>query len=312
MPSRFVIQVTMTAAMDSSSADILTGPDVAVSKLRVAVAQLDLAVGDLEGNRRATVAAIEEAAAQGAGLVVLPELASSGYRLRSAEAVAAAAETIPGPATEAWARAAREAGVVVAGGVCERAGDRFFNAVAVVGPDGLVGRYRKLHLFDEEQLLFSAGDAGLPVFDLPFGRLGVIVCYDLRFVESLRILALQGADIAAVPTAWVAGFDAEPPLDRHIEQVQSAVVQANLDQVFVAAASRTGSDDGLRYLGSSCVIDPFGKFVLEPLGRGERRVAVVDVDLGQARAAKVRGPRIRPLRDRRTDVYGGLLGYDAS
>ena len=298
--------------MTSSSADILTDPDVPVSKLRVAVAQLDLAVGDLEGNRRATVAAIEEAAAAGAGLVVLPELASSGYRLRTAQAVAAAAETIPGPATEAWARAARETGAVVVGGVCERDGDRVYNAVAVVGPDGLAGRYRKLHLFDEEQLLFSPGDAGLPVFDLPFGRLGVIVCYDLRFVESLRILALQGADIAAVPTAWVAGFDAEPPLDRHIDQVQAALVQANLDQVFVAAASRAGSDDGLRYLGSSCVIDPYGKFALEPLGRGEQRVAVVDVDLGQARAAKVRGARIRPLEDRRTDVYGGLLGYDAS
>jgi predicted amidohydrolase len=73
--------------MEPSSADILTGPDVAVSKLRVAVAQLDLVVGDREGNRPATVAAIEDAAAQGAGLVVLPELAASGYRLRGAEAV---------------------------------------------------------------------------------------------------------------------------------------------------------------------------------------------------------------------------------
>jgi N-carbamoylputrescine amidase len=280
--------------------------------LRIAVAQLDLAVADLEGNRRATVRAIDEGAAAGAGLVVLPELASSGYRLRTADAVAASAETIPGPATDAWAEAAAAAGAVVVGGVCERDGDRYFNAVAVVGPDGLIGRYRKLHLFDQEQELFTAGDAGLPVFDLPFGRLGVIVCYDLRFVESLRILALRGADVVAVPTAWVAGFDADLPVDRHIDQVQAAAVQANLDQVFVAAASRAGADDGLRYLGSSCVVDPFGRFALEPLGRGDVRVAVVDVDLARARAAKVRAPRIRPLEDRRTDVYDRLLGYDES
>ena len=287
-----------------------TDPTGAEMPLRIAVAQLDLAVGDLDGNRRTTVRAIEEGVAAGAELVVLPELASSGYRLRTADAVAGSAETIPGPATEAWAAAAAASGAVVVGGVCERDGDRYFNAVAVVGPEGLIGRYRKLHLFDEEQVLFTAGDAGLPVFELPFGRLGVIVCYDLRFVESLRILALQGADVVAVPTAWVAGFDADLPDDRHIDQVQAAAVQANLDQVFVAAASRAGSDDGLRYLGSSCVVDPFGRFALEPLGRSEVRVAVVDVDLARARAAKVRAPRIRPLEDRRTDVYDGLLGYD--
>jgi predicted amidohydrolase len=264
--------------------------------LRLAVAQLDLATGAVEANRERTLAAVLEAGEAGASLVVLPELASSGYRLRTAQAVAAAAEEIPGPTTAAWARAAARAGCVVVGGVCERRGDAFFNSVAVVDETGVRAVYRKLHLFDEEQLLFAPGDSGLPVVDLPFGRLGVLVCYDLRFVEALRILALRDVELVAVPTAWVGGFDREIPPDGIIDQVRAAAVQANLNGVFVAAASRTGADGDLTYLGQSCVVDPYGRFVLEPQSATAETIAIADIDLADARGAKVRGPRIRPLR----------------
>jgi N-carbamoylputrescine amidase len=276
---------------------------------RVAVAQLELLPGALEANRARTAAAIEQAAAEGAELVVLPELASSGYRLASPDAVAAAAETVPGPTTETWAAAAAGRCAVV-GGVCERDGDAIFNGVAVLAPDGtLAARYRKLHLFDEEQVLFAPGDAGLPVVDLPVGRVGVAVCYDLRFVETLRILALRGADVVAVPTAWTGGFDPNPPADGVIDQVRAAMVQANLNCVYVACASRVGDDDEVHYLGSSCVVDPYGRFVLEPRDDRDEAVVVVDVDAETARNAKTRAPRIRPLADRRTDVYDEILGY---
>ena len=277
--------------------------------LRLAVAQLELAPGALEANRARTVAAVAEARGQGARLVVLPELASSGYRLRTPEAVAAAAEEIPGPTTEAWARAVAGSDCTVVGGICERRGRDHFNAVAVVGADGVRAVYRKLHLFDQEQLLFAPGDAGLPIVDLPFGRLGVLVCYDLRFVEALRILALRGADVVAVPTAWVGGFDVAMPADGIIDQVRAAGVQANLNGVFVAAASRVGADGDLTYLGQSCVLGPYGRFVVEPQDRTAESVMVAEIDLADARRAKVRGPRIRPLEDRRTDVYDAMLGY---
>lgn len=275
---------------------------------RIAVAQLELRPGALEDNRSRTAAAIEEAAAAGAELVILPELASSGYRLGSREAVEAAAEDVPGPTTEVWRRAAAGRCAVI-GGVCERAGESIYNGVAIVGADGAIGRYRKLHLFDEEQLLFAPGDAGLPVVDLPFGRVGVVVCYDLRFVETMRILSLRGADIIAVPTAWTGGFDPKPPADGVIDQVRAAMVQANLNSVYVACASRVGEDDGVHYLGSTCVVDPYGRFVLEPRDAVDEAVVVIDVDIEAARRAKVRGPRIRPVIDRRTDVYDELLGY---
>lgn len=275
---------------------------------RVAVAQLDLAAGALQDNRCRTVEAIHDAVGRGAELVVLPELASSGYRLRTPEAVAVAAEEIPGPTTETW-QAATGGACTVVGGICERVGDVFFNSVAVVDATGVIGVYRKLHLFDEEQLLFTPGDAGLPVFDLPFGRVGVLVCYDLRFVEALRILKLQGAELVAMPTAWTSGFDRDPPAGGVIDQVAAAAVQANLNSVVVAAASRVGRDDDVRYLGSSCVVNPYGRFVLDPQSRQDEVVAVVEVDLADARRADVRAPRIRPLADRRTDVYDDMLGY---
>jgi N-carbamoylputrescine amidase len=284
----------------------MTGP---IRPLRLAVAQLELAPGALEANRARTVAAVLEAGDGGAELVVLPELASSGYRLRTPDAVAAAAEEIPGPTTAAWSEAAARAGCTVVGGICERRAGEYFNAVAVVGAGGVLAVYRKLHLFDEEQLLFAPGDAGLPVVDLPFGRLGVLVCYDLRFVEALRILALRGADVVAVPTAWVGGFDRAIPADGIIDQVRAAAVQANLSGVYVAAASRVGADGDLAYLGQSCVLDPYGRFVVDPQPASAESLVVTDVDVAEAGRAKVRGPRIRPLEDRRTDVYDALLGY---
>jgi N-carbamoylputrescine amidase len=276
---------------------------------RVAVAQLELHPGALDDNRSRIVDAIRSAAGHGANLIILPELASSGYKLDEWRVAHAVAEPIPGPTTETWRAEARAAGCYVIGGICERDGNALYNSVAVVGPEGVLGIYRKLHLFAEERLLFAPGNVGLPVVTLPFGRVGVIVCYDLRFPEALRILALQGADIAAIPTAWAPGFDRTPPPDGIIDQVRAAAVQANLNQVFVAAASRVGTDDDLPYLGSSVVVDPHGRLVYGPASREDEVIEVVELDLAEARRAKVRHPLITPLADRRVDVYGEMLGY---
>jgi predicted amidohydrolase len=278
---------------------------------RVAIAQLELHPGALTDNRERIVDAIRTAAGQGANLIVLPELASSGYRLDSWREAHAAAEPIPGPTTEIWREEARAADCYLVGGICERAGNALFNSVAVVGPEGVLALYRKLHLFLEERLIFQPGDAGLPVVTLPFGRVGVVVCYDLRFPEAMRILALQGADIVAVPTAWAPGFDRTPPPDGIIDQVRAAAVQANLNQVFVAAASRVGSDGDLTYLGSSVVVNPHGRLEYGPASREDEVIEVIELDLAEARRAKVRHPLITPLADRRTDVYGEMLGYRA-
>ncbi len=212
--------------------------------MKIAVAQITGRIGQVAANRAASCVAIEDAAAAGAGLVVLPELIVSGYTVVP-DLLRDAAEPLQGGTLDLWSGLARRHGLHVAGGFCERDGDRLYNSAILVGPDGLRIHYRKLHLFDREKDVFTPGDKGLPVADTPIGRIGLCVCYDLRFVEVLRGLALAGAEIAAVPTAWVGGFDRTPrPPGALIGQAQGAVLQANLDQIFVACASQAGSEAG--------------------------------------------------------------------
>jgi N-carbamoylputrescine amidase len=276
----------------------------------IAVAQLNLPAARPVENRERIVGAIRAAVAKGANLVVLPELASSGYRLQGWEEAHAVAESIPGPTTKLWQEEARSGDCYIVGGICEREGNALYNTSVLVGPEGLLAVYRKLHLFGEERLMFMPGDAGLPVVTLPFGRVGLLTCYDLRFFEAARIVSLQGADLIAVTTAWTLGFDRALPPDGIIDQVRAAAVQSNVCQVFMAAASRVGTDGDLRYLGSSVIVDPYGRLVCGPMSRDHEGVEVANVDLADARRAKVRDPLITPLADRRTDVYADTLGYD--
>jgi len=282
-----------------------------MSRLSIGLVQLECAPLDVAENAVRTAAALRSAAGQGASLVVLPELAATGYVLEPAELAARAESTdSPGPVLGTWAREARALAITVVGGFVERAGDRLYNSVAVFGPDGdLAGVYRKLHLFGREREVFAPGDLGLPVVEVGGLRLGALVCYDLRFPETVRILALRDADVIAVPTAWVAGFDAAVPEGPRIGQVDAALVHGNLNSVFLACADQVGAAGGFTFLGRSLLVDPYGRAVVGPLDPKEPAVVVVSIDLADARAARHRGPGISPLEDRRTDVYGDLLGY---
>lgn len=187
------------------------------------------------------------------------------------------------------------------GGVAELDRHRVFNSAILVGPDGVVGVYRKLHVFGAEKSVFAAGDAGLPIFDLPFGRIGLCICYDMRFVEVLRVLSLRGALLAAVPTAWMEGFDAVPA-PALPTQAQGAIVHANLDQLFIAAADRVGEERGIRYL--PLVVGPDGAIRAGPLDAESAGSLVVELDLEDAFRARRRDALITPREDRRPDVYG--------
>ena len=138
----------------------------------VATVQFEPIIGDRAGNLAAIERLAKAAKTQGAEIVVLPELADSGYTFRDGEEVAALAGPVPGgPSAETLRRLAEEFGLYIVSGIAEQDGDRFYNSALLCGPEGYIGKYRKLHLWNNENRLFRKGDLGLPIFDLPFGRI---------------------------------------------------------------------------------------------------------------------------------------------
>ena len=241
----------------------------------------------------------------GATLVVLPELAVPGYTT-DPDVLRRSAETIPGPTTAALTEVAMQSAAVIVVGLAEDSGGSIFNTAVAITSDGIVAHYRKLHLFDGEKQSFALGDLGLPVANTPYGRIGLCICYDLRFPEVARILALRNVEIICAPAAWVHGFD--QPRRELPGQVEGVIVQANLNQTFIACTSQVGTPGPHRFLGCSVLVDPFGEISMGPLSSEHAEIAHTDIDLNACRDARRRSPTITPRDDRRTDVYG--ICYD--
>jgi len=271
---------------------------------RIAVAQYAPHVGDLEGNRSQAVAWARRAAEAGADLVVLPELASSGYTFESAaEAEAAAEGQDGGPTVSALVAVARETGMHIVCGVDESDGECRHNSAVLLGPSGRLATYRKLHLFNDEQSWFVPGGS-LPVVDLPFGRVGMIICYDLWFPEAARALALAGADIIAVPTNWVASFKRTVYDDRgYCQGDYVAMATAAQNGVVMACADRIGTERGLTFLGASIIVGADGWPLAGPAPADGEALLVADVALSSVGRARQRTPRNNLLGDRRPDAY---------
>lgn len=259
-------------------------------------------------NRSTVERRVRDEFAAGARLIVLPELAVSGYGL-DPEGLRRSAEPAAGPTSALLRGLAEELGVVIVCGFCEAGGGgKIYNSALLVAPGRPQALYRKLHLFDGEKEVFTPGDLGLVLAETDLGTVGVCVCYDLRFVEVARALALAGADILAVPTAWVGGFDRVPrDAMGFIGQARGVLVQANLDQLPMVCASQSGGEQGIRFLGSSLVADAFGSCLAGPMGEDDTGAIRAQFNLGDIRAARARSARIRPREDRRTDVYGITL-----
>lgn len=236
------------------------------------------------------------ARAQGAHLLITPEMALTGYAV-GAERVAALAEPRDGPLARAVADIAQRQDVAIVYGYPEHnPGGKPFNAAQAIAPDRKpLAHYRKTHLFgDLDRQQFSAGDAASQLFTWRGWRLGLLICYDLEFPEAARGLALQGADAVLVPTANMTGFD----------EVQNILVPARAleNRLFVAYANACGSEGSTRYGGLSTVADAQGT----ALARAERGPELRLVTLERAALQTTRQNTY--LNDRRTDLYGPLAG----
>jgi N-carbamoylputrescine amidase len=273
------------------------------ASVRVGVEQLAVQVGAPEANLELMSHRASTALRSGAQLVVFPELAVSGY-LVDQDTAERVAEPLDGNALDRMVTVAREHDGLIAYGFCERDAGNLFNSVVVADGNGPVLHYRKLHLFDQEKAVYAPGDLGLPVAETQVGTIAVCICYDLRFVEVMRLLALRGADLVVAPAAWVAGFDRTVPATGATGQVTIVLAQANLNQVAVAAVSQAsgGVGDGPSTLGGLVVCDAYGELIVGPLSRTEPDSAIATIDLAAVRTSRLRSATIRPREDRRSDV----------
>ena len=275
----------------------------AVPAVRVACCQIAPVVGEKQANLNKTADFIERAAKQGANIIVLPELCSSGYVFETrSEALALADAYEDGPTTSLWAGMARDLGVYIVGGFAERSGETLYNAAAMVGPRGRVGLFRKVHLWGDENLFFTPGDFGFPVFATEFGTIGVAICYDGWFPETYRSCALKGAELVCVPTNWVP----IPGQDANREAMANILTMAaaHSNSIYIAAADRVGTERGQPFIGQSLIASYTGWPIGEPASATEEQILLGDLDLAQAKRARRWNDFNEVLRDRRPEAYG--------
>ena len=301
---------------DPSGETSLPGParPPATSPVKAAAIQFDPRVGleNKDKNLQRTMQLINEAADGGATLIVLPELANTGYGFATREEAYAHAEPVPdGPTVQAWLAAARDRGVYLAAGLaeCDSDGVRLFDTAVLLGPDGFIGKYRKTHLWHREKLYFTPGDLGFPVFDTRIGRIGLLVCFDIWFPEVARLLSAQGADVICSVNNWVW---TPPPLFDEAGRCMAAYLTmsaSHVNNVAFIAANRVGEERGDKFLGCSLITGTNGW----PLGgiapAEEETIVYGDLDIVAARSAPIWNNLNDLARDRRTDLYDALLGY---
>jgi len=263
--------------------------------VKIALLQGPSEPGTVAENLAVLAAAATRAAAAGATMLMTPEMFLTGYNI-GPSVVAAAAETPDGPSSAAVADIATSTGVAILYGYPERDDGGVYNSVQLIDSSGVRrAHYRKTHLYgDVDRSQFTAGDRPSGIVELDGTRVGLLICYDVEFPENVRALALEGADLVAVPTALMKPY----------ELVARSVVpvRAYENSLFVAYANRVGTEEDFVYCGESCVIAPDGS-ELARAGSSDDLI-FADIDLARVRTAR---REYTNLSDRRPELYEALL-----
>lgn len=276
-----------------------------MATFRLAGVQMDCCLADKRKNLDMIRARLREAAHHGARLVVFPECALTGYCFESQDEAWPHAETLPGPSTEVLSADCRELGVHAIFGLLERDERRkaLFNACALIGPNGFIDAYRKIHLpLLGVDRFTTPGDRPFTVHDLGGLRVGINICYDGSFPESSRVLTLLGADLVVLATNWPTGA----------RSTVQYLVQARAleNHIYYIAVNRVGEERGFQFIGLSRVVDCGGE-ILAAAAEGQEEIVYAEIDPERARnkqIVKIPGKyEIDRVADRRPDMYGPLL-----
>ena len=275
-----------------------------MSTFVVAGVQMNRILMDKEGKLSLIIQQLQLAASEQARLVVFPECALTGYCFESLEEAIPYAETIPGSSTNRLIEACQKLNIHLVLGMLEKDDEQCYNAAVLLGPQGLIGKYRKIHLpFLGVDRFVNPGNLGFQVHETPLGRIGLNICYDGRFPESARALALRGADIVLLPTNWPKGA----------EEFAEFLVNARgiENHLFSIAVNRVGKERGFQFIGRSRVANPEGKTLATASGNQEE-IIYAEIDPLESRNKQiVRIPgklEINCIKDRRPQYYDNLTG----
>lgn len=271
-------------------------------KVKIAAVQMEPRIMQNRENFDRILSKTRIAANTSADLIVFPECALTGYMFTSREEAIPYMETIPGPSTEKLASCCRELGVHVVVGLLEIDDDKCFNAAVLVGPDGLVGKYRKNHLpFLGIDRFLDPGEGPFPVYKTAIGNIGMHICYDCNFPESARVMMLLGADILALPTNWPSG---RGKVAKHV-----VISRAYENKVHIAAVNRVGSERGTKFIGLSKIVNAWGDTLVEAGGEYEQ-IIHGELSLAEAKEKhmvfKAGEFELDFLCDRRPELYGEI------
>jgi predicted amidohydrolase len=270
--------------------------------MKIAGVQMDVRLADVQANLAAIIQRLKEARSAGATLTVFPECALTGYCYDSLLEARPYAEPIPGPSTSRLGAVCAELGAYAVVGMLEADGDRLFNAAALVGPEGVIGSYRKIHLpYLGIDRFTTHGDRPFAVHEVAGIRVGMHICYDGAFPESVRVMTILGADLIVLPTNWPPGSECMAANGVNMRAMENVV--------YYMSVNRVGTERGFRFIGRSRIADPSGNTLAQSTGE-EVEILYAEIDPSTARNKHIiRVPgrhEIDRLADRRPEMYGIL------
>jgi predicted amidohydrolase len=270
--------------------------------MKIACVQTDVVFKDINANLSSLETTVRGEVARGTQLTVFPECFSTGYCFDSLDEAMAFGEAVPGPSTDRVAKLCAELKTYVVFGMLEKSGDQLFNVAVLIGPDGLIGSYRKVHLpYLGVDRFTTPGDRPFEVFEAAGVRIGMLICYDGGFPEAARVLSIRGADLIVLPTNW-------PPGGSYMAEF-SINCRAMENGIYFAAVNRIGTENGFSFIGKSRICSPVGATIMsiDDASAGILRTEIDPMIARTKRIVRVPGKHlIDRMADRRPEMYGAI------